>query len=60
MPETKTYIGTKIIRAYRMQDTEGRDGYRVIYPDGHESWSPRATFEAAYREVSEAEKALVR
>ena len=25
------------------------DGYRVIYPDGYESWSPKDVFEAAYR-----------
>ena len=24
-------------------------GYKVIYPDGHESWSPKDVFEAAYR-----------
>lgn len=28
------------------------DGYRVIYPDGYESWSPKDVFEAAYRETS--------
>jgi hypothetical protein len=60
MPETKAYIGAKIIRAYREKETDGRDGYRVIYPDGYESWSPKETFEAAYREVTMGEKALVR
>lgn len=25
------------------------DGYRIIYPDGYESWSPKDVFEAAYR-----------
>ena len=25
------------------------DGYRVRYPDGYESWSPKAGFEEAYR-----------
>lgn len=25
------------------------DGYRVRYPDGYESWSPKAVFEEAYR-----------
>lgn len=28
------------------------DGYRIIYPDGYESWSPKDVFEAAYRETS--------
>ena len=25
------------------------DGYRVRYPDGYVSWSPKAVFEEAYR-----------
>ena len=28
------------------------DGYRIIYPDGYESWSPKDVFEAAYRETT--------
>ena len=28
------------------------DGYRVIYQDGYQSWSPKDVFEAAYRETS--------
>lgn len=27
------------------------DGYRVRYPDGYESWSPKDVFEEAYRET---------
>lgn len=27
------------------------DGYKVIYSDGYESWSPKDVFEAAYREI---------
>lgn len=27
-------------------------GYKVIYPDGYESWSPQDAFEAAYRETT--------
>lgn len=60
MPETKAYIGAKIIRAYRERHEDGRDGYHVIYPDGHESWSPKETFETAYREITDGEKDLVR
>lgn len=56
----KAYVGTKIIRAYRNDRGDGASpGYTVIYPDGYVSWSPRDTFEACYREVSTAEKALV-
>lgn len=25
------------------------DGYRILYSDGHESWSPKEVFEEAYR-----------
>ncbi len=28
------------------------DGYKVVYEDGYESWSPRGVFEEAYRETS--------
>jgi hypothetical protein len=60
MPETKAYIGAKLIRAYRNDKADGNNpGYTVIYPDGYESWSPKETFETAYREVTEAEKGLL-
>ena len=29
----------------------GTDGYKVYYPDGYVSWSPKETFVKAYREV---------
>jgi len=73
MSEFKSYIGCKIIKATPMTlrelnehhvqvipATAGNDGYMVIYPDGYESWSPKEVFEAAYREVTEAEKAIIR
>ena len=62
------YIGTKIIEAVpairkggkvyeegwpipkSMDPTE--EGYKVRYPDGYESWSPKDVFEEAYREAS--------
>jgi len=66
------YIGAKLIRAFPedecafLQAVKGQDvanretrpGYRVIYPDGYVSWSPKETFETAYREVTEAEREL--
>ena len=66
------YIGTKLIRAFpqdectflceiKGEDTtnrETRPGYTVTDPDGYVSWSPQKTFEDAYREVTEDEKAL--
>ena len=29
-------------------DAEAKAGYKVCYPDGYESWSPRDVFERAY------------
>lgn len=60
----KQYIGTKIIKAEPAYRVDGEvfvkanivpsgvhieDGYKVVYPDGYESWSPKDVFEAAYR-----------
>lgn len=53
----KTYIGTKIIQAEPAPQPGDRsgfsEGYKVVYPDGHVSWSPEQTFQNAYREISE-------
>ena len=57
MPEGKLYIGAKLIRAFP-EEKDNKPGYHVTYADGYESWSPKETFEEAYREVSEAEKAM--
>lgn len=61
----KQYIGTKIIQAKPMNRGEYNkyrgweipvdenpedEGYLVKYKDGYESWSPKETFEEAYRE----------
>jgi hypothetical protein len=70
----KAYIGTKVIlaepmgeldfmamidRPYEAPTLENRPGYRVVYPDGYVSWSPKDVFEAAYREVSGDEAAMI-
>ena len=69
----KTYIGTKIIQGEPMDectflhDVKGEDitnretrpGYRVVYPDGYVSWSPKKTFEIAYREITAFERLLI-
>lgn len=62
----KQYIGTKVIEARHMNRGEyneyrgwtipanenpADEGYLVKYPDGYESWSPKAVFEEAYRET---------
>ncbi|MCW7076414.1 MAG: hypothetical protein OCU18_03870 [Candidatus Syntrophoarchaeum sp.] len=73
MPEEKLYIGSRIITAYPLdecsflKDFKGQDvsnretrpGYLVQYPDGYTSWSPKETFETAYREVTDSEKAIL-
>ena len=48
--------GEKVVVAYdeenpkKVKDaTACEDGYKVLYPDGYASWSPRDVFEAAYR-----------
>ena len=71
--EEKLYIGSKLIRAFPMDeftflrdvkkqttrpDHENRHGYKVIYPDGYESWAPKEVFETAYREVTDSERKL--
>ena len=63
----KQYIGTKVIEARPMNRGEyneyrgwtiptnenpADEGYLVKYPDGYESWSPKAVFEEAYRETN--------
>lgn len=58
----KAYIGTKIIRA-EPKESGAQKGYRVVYEDGYESWSPKDVFEAAYvemRDVSSLEPHQVR
>ena len=43
----KQYIGTKLIEA-EPAERYGQEGYKVLYPDGYESWSPKDVFEKAY------------
>ena len=52
------YIGTKIVLA-EPETKDGHDGYAVMYEDGYRSWSPRETFERAYRRITDAEINLV-
>ena len=59
----KTYIGTKMIHAEpcaAWKDAGGHiagdPGYKVVYPDGYESWSPKEVFEKAYLPVTPNEQ----
>lgn len=47
-----SYIGAKLIKAEPMTK-DGKEGYKVVYPDGYESWSPRDVFENAYLKVDD-------
>ncbi|MGE9959161.1 Gp49 family protein [Cloacibacillus porcorum] len=51
----QTYIGVKRIQAERCE-RNGQEGYKVVYPDGHESWSPKEAFEKAYFEIERPDK----
>ncbi len=68
----KSYIGSKIIQAEEMDELtflpvvkglgkvcKARPGYKVVYPDGYVSWSPKAVFEIAYREITDGERQLI-
>lgn len=63
----RLYIGTKLIEAEPANRVDGKiqpvdwpvpndatveKGYKVRYPDGYESWSPKAVFERAYLPIS--------
>ena len=51
----QTYIGVKCIKAEPMQK-DGVDGYKVVYPDGYESWSPKDAFEKAYLAIEQEDR----
>ena len=55
----KQYIGTKLVQAEPCKAWRdagehkiGDDGYKVLYPDGYESWSPKDVFEMSYRPLA--------
>lgn len=54
------YIGCKMVEAEPCKAWEemgehkvGEDGYKVVYPDGYVSWSPKDGFEKAYMQVGD-------
>lgn len=46
------FLGVKLIQAVQ-KEKDGVPGYEVTYPDGYVSWSPKATFEAAYLPIGD-------
>ena len=71
----RIYIGTKIVAAEPMgekqfismyrrdqqmpKDIIERPGFKVRYEDGYVSWSPKETFERAYREITDEERRML-
>lgn len=70
----KPYIGAKVVKAEPMSEItflnkikrqpvetnrKDREGYLVVYPDDYKSWSPKAVFEQAYREVDPKEAEII-
>jgi hypothetical protein len=50
-PMTRDEAGKSgLIRDYNEND-ENCEGYKVVYEDGYESWSPKTVFEKAYRGI---------
>ena len=54
----KCYIGTKIVKA-TPAEKDDQEGYKVVYPDGYASWSPKKTFEENYREITQHERQVL-
>lgn len=52
----QTYIGVKCVKAKWQCNDKGEPGYRVIYPDGYESWSTEEAFEKYYFPITRPDK----
>ena len=70
----RNYIGAKIIKAESMdeltflmkykgkisvENKAGQPGYHLEDSDSHHSWSPKNTFENAYRLITDTEMCLI-
>jgi len=49
-PKTNVEVHTEKIKATKIISGE-KEGYRVVYPDGYISWSPKEAFDEAYRPI---------
>lgn len=52
----QNYIGVKLIQAEPCKNDKGELGYKVIYDNGYESWSPKDVFEKAYLPINLSHK----
>jgi len=69
-PDLKSYVGTKILLAKPMSNSEwvkgrnqestGQEGYLVIYDNGYQAWSPKDVFDTHYRLLTNEEKLVMR
>lgn len=73
--EMPKYLGVKVIHAVPMirglylgaqspnqaisKTTYNEEGYKVVYPDGYVSWSPKEAFEKAYKPLPEEYNGLI-
>lgn len=49
IPGKEPFIAAKTMTCPYGLDTKIENGYKLLYPDGYESWSPKEVFEKAYR-----------
>ena len=48
-PFTRTDAASKLGRNLKSENSDEEEGYLVQYEDGYQSWSPKSTFEKAYK-----------
>jgi len=56
------FVSSKIVKAIpeaKLINGERTLGYKVVYPDGYESWCPKDTFETYYRKMQDEEIELI-
>lgn len=52
MSNMEQYLGVKLLHAELGREPHGNhEAYKVMYPDGYTSWSPKDVFEEAYRRI---------
>ena len=56
MGGTETKVVTELELSTMDKPKSAQEGYRVVYSDGYESWSPKAVFESAYLKVQDNPK----
>jgi len=48
----KNYIGVRIVKA-EPEERNGKKGYRVVGPNGNQTWAPKEDFEKEYRVLNQ-------